>query len=248
MAYDADRLKQHNDNLRQTVNLYRMKVSHRTVMVYCVAAFLLILAVLVILLLRRMRIDKEKSRQINEQQKQLLYYEQQEHRRKQQELSLEIDHKNRQLTSYTIDMASVNEFHQRIAKALLDLREKTDNLPAETCEQLGELARSLRHFNDKPLGDDFKVYFDEVHPGFLMRLSQRYPLSKTDLRLCAYLYLGMTTKEIAALTFKEVRSVESSRNRLRKKLGLPPESNLHTFLSQFSADEMGENGPDTHLP
>lgn len=248
VAYDADRLKQHNDNLRQTVNLYRMKVSHRTVMVYCVAAFLLILAVLVILLLRRMRIDKEKSRQINEQQKQLLYYEQQEHRRKQQELSLEIDHKNRQLTSYTIDMASVNEFHQRIAKALLDLREKTDNLPAETCEQLGELVRSLRHFNDKPLGDDFKVYFDEVHPGFLMRLSQRYPLSKTDLRLCAYLYLGMTTKEIAALTFKEVRSVESSRNRLRKKLGLPPESNLHTFLSQFSADEMGENGPDTHLP
>lgn len=248
VAYDADRLKQHNANLRQTVDLYRMKVSHRTVMVYCVAVFLLILAVLVVLLLRRMRIDKAKNRQIAEQQKQLLYYEQQEHRRKQQELALEIDHKNRQLTSYTIDMTTVNEFHQRISTALTDLRDKTSGLPAGVGEQLVELALSLRHFNDKPLSDDFKVYFDEVHPGFLLRLSQRYPLSKSDLRLCAYLHLGMTTKEIAALTFKEVRSVESSRNRLRKKLGLPPESSLQDFLRQFSTDEMGENEAENHLP
>ena len=87
------------------------------------------------------------------------------------------------------------------------------------------------------MGNDFRVYFDEVHPGFLMRLSQQFSaLSKADLRLCAYLHLGMTTKEIAALTFKEVRSVESARNRLRKKLNLPPETNLAQFLEQFTKD------------
>ena len=46
----------------------------------------------------------------------------------------------------------------------------------------------------------------------------------------------MTTKEIAALTFKEVRSVESARNRLRKKLNLPPETNLAQFLEQFTKE------------
>lgn len=107
---------------------------------------------------------------------------------------------------------------------------------------MAEIVRSLQHFNDKPLGNDFHLYFDEVHPGFLSRLSERFALSKSDLRLCAYLHLGMTTKEIAALTFKEVRSVESSRNRLRKKLGLAPEANLQQFLADIAS---GENNTAT---
>lgn len=135
----------------------------------------------------------------------------------------------------------MNEFHQHISATLTALREK--GLKGDEADAtLKELIFSLQHFNDKPLGDDFRVYFDEVHPGFLMRLSRQFALSKSDLRLCAYLHLGMTTKEIAALTFKEVRSVESSRNRLRKKLGLPPESNLQQFLEKFA---VGGERPDT---
>ena len=161
---------------------------------------------------------------------------QQEMAQRQEEMSLELDHKNRQLTSYTLDLAAVNEFHQHVSASLSALREKKLSA-AEVDNELKDLILSLQHFNDKPLGDDFRVYFDEVHPGFLMRLSQQFSaLSKADLRLCAYLHLGMTTKEIAALTFKEVRSVESARNRLRKKLNLPPETNLAQFLEQFTKD------------
>ncbi len=231
VAYDADRLKQRNAGLQQTV-------ASRTTLVYVVLAFLAVLAVLVVMLLRRQRADKRKNALIREQQDRLFAYEQEEHNRRQRELSLEIDHKNRQLTSYTLDLATVNEFHHRVSDEISALRAEKD-IPAEVAAKMGEVVRSLQHFNDQPLGDDFRVYFDEVHPGFLLRLSQRYALSKSDLRLCAYLHLGMTTKEIAALTFKEVRSVESSRNRLRKKLGLAPEANLQQFLAQVATDEMG---------
>lgn len=239
IAYDAERLKQHNDNLQQTVNLYRLKVSNRTIMIYVVVTFLAILAVLLAVLIRHMRIDKKNNRLIHDQQQRLLAYEQQEHLRRQHELTQEIDHKNRQLTSYTLDLATINEFHQRISDSLQAIRTQLDenDKPDVVDEQLASAVSSLKHFNDKPLGNDFHTYFDEVHPGFLQRLEQQYHLSKTDLRLCAYLHLGMTTKEIAALTFKEVRSVESSRNRLRKKLGLPPESNLQDFLLRFSAKD-----------
>ena len=258
VAYDADRLKQHNTNLRQTVDIYRLKAEGRTKFLVVTVAFLVVLAILLVALLRRMKADRQKSRLISSQQRQLLAYEQQAHQReqeenrcrqqeltrRQQELSLEIDHKNRQLTSHTLDLAAMNEFHQHVSDTLAALRGKglKDD---EADATLKELIFSLQHFNDKPLGDDFRVYFDEVHPGFFMRLTRQFALSKSDLRLCAYLHLGMTTKEIAALTFKEVRSVESSRNRLRKKLGLPPESNLQQFLARFAVD--GEKSADTAL-
>lgn len=257
VAYDADRLKQHNTNLAQTVDIYRLKAEGRTRLLAVAVPLLVILIVLVVLLWRRMRTDRAKNKLISEQQQQLLIYEQQERereqqemrrkqeemrrkqealKRKQEEMSLELDHKNRQLTSYTLDLAAVNEFHQHVSASLSALREKKLSA-AEADNELKDLILSLQHFNDKPLGDDFRVYFDEVHPGFLMRLSQQFSaLSKADLRLCAYLHLGMTTKEIAALTFKEVRSVESARNRLRKKLNLPPETNLAQFLEQFTKD------------
>ena len=257
VAYDADRLKQHNTNLAQTVDIYRLKAEGRTRLLAVAVPLLVVLIVLVVLLWRRMRTDRAKNKLISEQQQQLLIYEQQEREREQQEMrrkqealkrkqeemaqrqeemSLELDHKNRQLTSYTLDLAAVNEFHQHVSASLSALREKKPSA-AEADNELKDLILSLQHFNDKPLGDDFRVYFDEVHPGFLMRLSQQFSaLSKADLRLCAYLHLGMTTKEIAALTFKEVRSVESARNRLRKKLNLPPETNLAQFLEQFTKD------------
>ena len=257
VAYDADRLKQHNTNLAQTVDIYRLKAEGRTRLLAVAVPLLVVLIVLVVLLWRRMRTDRAKNKLISEQQQQLLIYEQQERERKQEEMrrkqealkrkqqemaqrqeemSLELDHKNRQLTSYTLDLAAVNEFHQHVSASLSALREKKLSA-AEVDNELKDLILSLQHFNDKPLGDDFRVYFDEVHPGFLMRLSQQFSaLSKADLRLCAYLHLGMTTKEIAALTFKEVRSVESARNRLRKKLNLPPETNLAQFLEQFTKD------------
>ncbi|MDO4159970.1 MAG: tetratricopeptide repeat protein [Prevotellaceae bacterium] len=239
VAYDADRLKQNNSNLQETVSLYRMMITNRNIMVICVIVFLLVLFVLLVALWRRMKADKRKNRLINEQKEQLLRYEQMEHSRRQKELSMEIDHKNRQLTSYTLDLAAVNEFHQKTIASLEALREeygakknKNDNA-MQGDVRLREVISGLKHFNDKSLGEDFRVYFDEVHPEFLKQLSLRYPrLSKSDLRLCAYLHLGMSTKEIAALTFKEIRSIESQRNRLRKKLELPPEANLQDFLNK----------------
>ncbi|MBQ7421015.1 MAG: tetratricopeptide repeat protein [Prevotella sp.] len=224
VAYDAERLKQNNANLKQTV-------SDRNVFLLITGLFLLILSVLLLLLFKRMKSDRTKNQLISEQREQLRLYEQQEHERQQRMLSLEIDHKNRQLTSYTIDLAAVNEFHQKIMSQISEIRDEMGGKRKETDRRLKELLMQLQHYNDKPVGEDFRLYFDEVHPEFLQNLSRQYPhLTKTDLRLCAYLHLGMSTKEIAALTYREIRSVESSRNRLRKKLGLPPDANLQEFL------------------
>ena len=236
VAYDAERLKQNNENLQQSVQIFRLMVNNRTLVLYGSIVFLVVFAVLIIILLRRIKADRVKNRLINEQRERLLKYEQQEHQRQKKELSLEIDHKNRQLTSYTIDLAAINDFHSEVIASLHELRDEMEKNPNSADEKLKEIIMSLQHYNDKPLREDFRVYFDEVHPEFLENLSHAYPsLTKSDLRLCAYLHIGMSTKEIAALTYREIRSVESSRNRLRKKLGIPADIKIQDFLGSIKS-------------
>lgn len=235
VAYDSERLKNQNSRLEASVDIYRTIASRRTLMVFVVAVFLVILAVLIVLLLLRIRADRRKNRLINLQRDRLLLYEQREHERQQREMTNQLDSKNRQLTTYTIDLASISEFHSKLCDELTEVRDEMAKNKNFDKSRLNAIIHALRHYEDKPVSEDFRVYFDEVHPDFLNRLSQRYPnLSKIDLRLCAYLHIGMSTKEISALTYREVRSVESSRHRLRKKLGVPQGMSIKEFLADIT--------------
>ncbi|MDR3185131.1 MAG: hypothetical protein LBT49_06990 [Prevotellaceae bacterium] len=80
----------------------------------------------------------------------------------------------------------------------------------------------------------FEANFDLIHNRFFRNLKERSAqLTPRDLKLCAYLRLNLTTKEIAQLTGNSVRGVEVARFRLRKKLQLDPEQNLNEFMLEF---------------
>jgi FixJ family two-component response regulator len=69
---------------------------------------------------------------------------------------------------------------------------------------------------------------------FQNRLRERYPhLTKNDLKLCAYIRLNLSSKEIASLMFVTVRAVEISRFRLRKRLDLDKGINLNEFIQRI---------------
>ena len=73
-----------------------------------------------------------------------------------------------------------------------------------------------------------------VYDDFLKRLGNEYPvLSVSDKRICAYLRMGLSSKDIAPLLGMTVRSVEMTRYRIRQKLGLGRESSLTSFLQRF---------------
>src|SRR6202008_1519761 len=93
----------------------------------------------------------------------------------------------------------------------------------------------FRLLNDSEKNDDdwnhFAMYFDQVHNNFLGTMKTKFPnLSSTDLKLCAYLRLNLTSKEIAQLLNISLKGVEISRYRLRKKLQLSTDINLYDFL------------------
>ena len=80
----------------------------------------------------------------------------------------------------------------------------------------------------------FESHFENVHEEFLSRLKENYPdLTPRELKLCAYLRLNISSKEIANLMNISVRGVEISRYRLRKKLQLDHDTNLTDFIVSF---------------
>ena len=79
--------------------------------------------------------------------------------------------------------------------------------------------------------DIFKEAFNNADNDFLKIVKQAHPsLTPNDLRLCAYLRLNLSSKEIAPLLNISVRSVEVKRYRLRKKMDLPHETSVVEYI------------------
>ena len=76
--------------------------------------------------------------------------------------------------------------------------------------------------------------FLKVHEGFYEKLMADYPsLSPNDLRICALLRLNLSSKDIAKILHMSSPSVNVSRSRIRKKMKMPQELNLVTFLMEY---------------
>ena len=79
--------------------------------------------------------------------------------------------------------------------------------------------------------DTFKVHFEKVHPAFFSALKQACPeLSPNDLKHCAYLRINLSVKEVAQMLGINAQSVNQSRYRLKKKLGLSTEDSLSDYI------------------
>ncbi len=144
-----------------------------------------------------------------------------------------LEQKNRELTENSMYMVQNNE----LINLLVNDINKIIDSASEKIRVL-ELARQILNNIDTKMKEDswrrFETYFQRVHSGFKLNLSRKFPkLSNSELRLSAFLRLGMNTKDIAAATFQSIESIKTSRYRLRKKLDLSKDDNLTTFLARL---------------
>lgn len=92
-----------------------------------------------------------------------------------------------------------------------------------------------RFLADESDWEKSEEYFNIIYDGLLEKLKSTYPgISKTDMRICVYTKLNLSTKEIADIMNISVRSVEMARYRLRKRLGLPPGKDIADILKNIS--------------
>ena len=124
-----------------------------------------------------------------------------------------------------------NEFISAISDKLKNTNQgqKEDN-NAVINNVISELDKSIT----QDTWTEFEVRFQEVHVDFYNSLSRQFPdLTPNELRLCAFLRLNMTSKEISSITFQSSESLKTARYRLRKKLGLDRDENLIAFLTKL---------------
>ena len=142
-------------------------------------------------------------------------------------------HKTKELANATYHIIQKNKFLNKLKNDLSGLSNKAKSELVE--EELRKISRKI----DRDIHHDqnwkvFNKYFDDVHQDFMNKLKEKHPdLTPKDLRLCGYLRMNISTKEIAPLLNISVRGVEISRYRLRRKLSLERDDNLIEYLMKF---------------
>lgn len=111
------------------------------------------------------------------------------------------------------------------------LKEELEKMAKSSTSSSGEIHQLLKNLklNTKKqhLWKDFEYRFDELNANFITALTNQYPnLSPAEIRLCSLLRLQLSTKEIAEITNRSTRTIDFTRNSIRRKLGLQPTDNL----------------------
>jgi ligand-binding sensor domain-containing protein/DNA-binding CsgD family transcriptional regulator len=151
---------------------------------------------------------------------------------KNERLENEILGKNSELAAVAMHLLQKGELLTRIKEELVQLRKSATEMPSEELKRLTRLLGQESKMDQE--WEQFAAYFDTTHGDFLKAIKEKHPmLSPHELKLCAYLRMNLSTKEIAQLLNISVRGVEVSRYRLRKKLVLDKETNIHSYFTAF---------------
>jgi len=148
------------------------------------------------------------------------------------ELKVELEYKTKQMISHALNMVKKNQFISDLEKSICEIQENSDEKVNKELQKLAQnIKRQDQSKNDWEL---FKNYFEDVNRGFYDNLSQKFPgLSPGEYKLCALIKLNLNIKESAGILKISPRSVKTARHRLRKKLSLDQQVDLHEFIQSI---------------
>jgi len=146
--------------------------------------------------------------------------------------TIQLEQKDKQLTTNVMYAIQKNEIISGVVEKLMKHQRQLNDPDREIIK---EVISDLEKSRVDKTWEEFELRFQQVHSGFHERLQRLNPdLTQNERRLCAFLRLDMTTKEISAITGQTTRSIEMARIRLRKKLGLSnTDRSLTNYLSSL---------------
>lgn len=139
-------------------------------------------------------------------------------------LELELQTKSSEVAGKSLSIAKQSEMIENI-QSILDSEKDFNKLKSEI-----KKAIKINEVN-KHEWEIFETNLNQIHNEFIISLSKKFPnLTPKDIKLCIYLKMNLSSKEIAPMMNISFRGVELHRYRLRKKLNLSQEDNLSKFL------------------
>lgn len=179
------------------------------------------------LFLTHMAYKREQEKRIRENEKNLkmknLEAEKKIMELQNEQLEKEMAGKSKELAVSTMSLIKKNEF-------LTSIKQKLQETEASS-EVRSVIKKIDKDINEEDNWKFFKKAFSNADKDFFKKVKSKHPdLTSNDLKLCAYLRLNLSSKEIAPLLNISVKSVEIKRYRLRKKMDLPREMNLVDYI------------------
>lgn len=146
----------------------------------------------------------------------------------------DVRHKLQELSNTTTNLIRLNEVLNDIAGQIEKIQgiANAENPRSSVIRPLSRIKEKIdRILNDDKDSKTFYKNFDIVYGDYTERLMEMFPsLTTSEKRLCCFIRMGLTSKEIAPLINISYKSVEMARYRLRKKLNIPAETTLTDFL------------------
>jgi tetratricopeptide (TPR) repeat protein/DNA-binding CsgD family transcriptional regulator len=201
-------------------------------LIFLLVVFLIVIALLVVMFRYKSTAFK-RQQQLLKQEKIIHAQENEIAVKEKQLLKEQLESKNRELASKALEMIRMNETISDIIEKLEDFKHSSEANPMME-KRIKEIIHDLENHTKQNIWKEFDKIFKNIHTGFYARLLKVCPdLTTTEIKIAALLKLNLTTKEIAAITFKSEGGIKTTRYRLRKKLGLSGDDKLVTFLMQI---------------
>jgi DNA-binding CsgD family transcriptional regulator len=216
----------------------------RSLLAYVIYGFMMVMAIVAVINLVRKKINRSKreaelakERQFIQREAELkkisLEAEKEVIRLRNEKLNEEMLMKDKELANSTLQQIQKNKLLVNLIHDLKKLANSSHE--PESRAQIRNMIKKInKDIDAETQWKVFEKYFENVHEEFLKRIKSQYPdLTPRELKLCAYLRLNISSKEIALLMNISARGVEISRYRLRRKLKLEHTTNLTDFIISF---------------
>ncbi|NPD84171.1 tetratricopeptide repeat protein [Lentimicrobium sp. L6] len=143
-----------------------------------------------------------------------------------------LESKNKEFTAKLLHTLQITELLNDTHNRILSIREDGSD---EMRKNLTSILTSIKQEHFSFNWEEFEKLFVETHQDFYTNLLSDFPnLTKNELRLCAFLKMNLSSKEISAITNQSYRSIVVARSRMRKKLGIETEQqSITSFLAGY---------------
>ncbi len=180
-------------------------------------------------IVNQLKIDKQKAEKKILEQEVLQQLE--TNKLQEQKYLGELEHRNRELVTLTMHLLNKN-------KALIEVGELFKDLTSKDVAQKRTFKDLLKKINDNlnldSDWDQFKLHFENVNTGFFDELQKRHPsLSAGDLKVCAYIKINLSNKEIAQMMNISVAGINKRLYRIRKKIDIDSSINISKYLTEL---------------
>lgn len=152
-------------------------------------------------------------------------------KKEKEELSKYLDAKTRELSTKITQLIEKTEL---VVNVITQLEKILDKTTPDAILGIQAIIKDLKRSSNNNFWSEFEYTFGQINQSFYNNLFIAYPnLTNNEKRICAFLKMNLSTKDISTITHQTARSIEIARSRLRNKMKLDRNENLPKFLSQF---------------